>query len=147
MASSSRSSSKSSLVEIAAFVLRITLGVIFIVHGAQKLGIIAGGSVDATVKGMGAMGIPSWAAYLAIAGEFGGGLGVLFGFLTRIAAAGILSVMTVAILKVHLSNGFFANNHGFEFPLALAAMALYFILAGGGPYSVDRFIRFGGKRH
>ena len=84
---------------------------------------------------------------LAIIVEFGGGLGVLTGFLTRVSAAGIASVMAVAIYKVHWAHGFFMNancvsgrGHGIEFTLALLGMAVYLMVAGGGKWCIDRLI-------
>ena len=146
MASNNGSSRLGPLGDTAALILRIAIGVIFLAHGSQKLGLIPGGSVQSTVGFMGKMGIPWYLAYLNIAAEFGGGLGLIFGFLTRVAALGIVVSMIVAIAVVHLPNGFLMSNRGYEYPLALAAISLYFLAMGGGPYSIDRFIRFRPKR-
>ena len=91
----------------------------------------------------GPMGIPAVFAFLAIAAEFFGGLGLIVGFLSRIAAFGILVNMVVAILKVHMVNGFFMNwtgaqkGEGFEYHLLAIVIALAIIVRGAGALSVD----------
>src|SRR5215467_160155 len=92
-------------------VLRVVLGVVFFAHGAQKaLGWFGGPGWDATVAGFtGHMGIPAPFAVLAICAEFLGGIGLVLGFLTRVAAFGIAVNMCVAIAMVHGPNGFFMN--------------------------------------
>jgi putative oxidoreductase len=134
---------------LALMMLRIPLGIIFIAHGAQKLfGLFGGHGLTATFRAFEEkMGIPPVFTFLAIIAEFGGGIGVLLGFLTRLSGAGIAAVMAVAIWKVHLVNGFFMNwfmapgrGHGIEYNLALLGMALALVLKGGGPWSVDRYL-------
>ena len=127
--------------DIAVLILRLVLGVIFIAHGSQKLlGLFGGHGWAGTLQSMAGMGIPAPFAALAIIAEFFGGLGVLLGALTRLAAFGIASTMVVAILKVHLKNGLFASNQGFEFPLACLALALALIAYGGGKWSLDSVV-------
>jgi putative oxidoreductase len=120
-------------------ILRLALGVIFFAHGAQKvLGWFGGHGLAATVSGMGQMGIPAFLAYIASFTEFLGGLGLIFGVLARLSALGILINMVVAVLKVHLANGFFMNwmgnqkGEGFEYHLLAMAIALMVLLAGPG---------------
>lgn len=134
---------------IAPLMIRIPLGLIFLAHGSQKLlGIFSGNGLTATFSIFEQkLGILPIFTLLAIIAEFGGGLGVLTGFLTRVSAAGIASVMAVAIYKVHWAHGFFMNTyclpgkgHGIEFTLALLGMALYLVLAGGGRWCIDRLI-------
>jgi putative oxidoreductase len=76
-------------------------------------------------------------AYLVVTAEFVGGILVLVGFLTRLAALAILVDMLVAILKVHLPHGLFSKNGGFEFPMACAAIAFALIFTGAGPIAID----------
>lgn len=137
------------LDSLAPLLLRLPLGVIFMAHGSQKLfGLFGGQGVSATLKTFEEqMGIPPILTILAMIAEFGGGLGVLLGCLTRLSAFGIASVMVVAIYKVHLVNGFFLNlsclpgrGQGFEYNIALLGMALYLVLSGGGRWGVDRMI-------
>jgi putative oxidoreductase len=130
----------------ATAILRIVLGVVFFAHGAQKmLGWFGGNGFTGTMGFMtGMMHIPAVFAFLAIAAEFFGGLGLILGLLTRVAAFGIAINMLVAIVKVHARFGFFANwsgtqkGEGFEFHLLVVAMAVFLILRGGGAASVDR---------
>ena len=129
--------------------LRLSLGVIFIAHGSQKLfGAFGGYGLTATFNAFEEkLGIPPVLTLLAIIAEFGGGIGVLCGFLTRLSALGIASVMAMAMYKVHAVHGFFLNmpclpgkGHGIEFNLALIGMALALVFTGGGAWSVDRLI-------
>src|ERR1700742_762728 len=98
----------------ATSLLRLVLGVVFFAHGAQKmLGWFGGPGFSGTVGFFtGYLHIPAPFAYLAIAAEFFGGLGLILGFLTRIAAFGIAVNMLVAIAMVHSNFGFFMNWTG-----------------------------------
>ena len=125
---------------------RVILGVVFFAHGAQKLlGWFGGHGLNATI-GMfrDQLGIPAPLAYLAIAAEFFGGLGLIVGFLARVAAVGVAVTMAVAMVKVHLQHGFFLNwfgdkqGHGFEYHLLAIALALVVIVHGAGAFSLDR---------
>lgn len=119
-------------VDWGLLALRVGLGSVFFAHGAQKvLGLFGGPGLSGTVQFMGQMGIPAPLAYLAALTEFLGGLAVLTGILPRLAALGLMVVMAVAILQVHLPNGFFAPK-GFEYPFALFFAALALLLAGPG---------------
>ena len=108
---------------IATAILRLVLGVVFFAHGAQKmLGWFGGFGFSGTMGFFtGTMHIPTLLAFLAIAAEFFGSLGLILGFLTRIAALGIATNMAVAIATVHRAVGFFMNwngtqkGEGFEF--------------------------------
>ena len=134
---------------IAPMMLRIPLGLIFMAHGSQKLlGLFGGQGLTGTFKLFEVkMGIPPIFTLLAIIAEFGGGFGVLSGFLTRLSAAGISAVMLVAIYKVHWAQGFFLNincvagrGHGVEYNIALLGIALYLMIAGGGRWCLDRLV-------
>src|SRR6202040_3479168 len=108
---------------LATAILRLTLGVVFFAHGAQKmLGWFGGFGFRGTMGFFtGMMHIPAPLAFLAIAAEFFGGLGLILGLVTRIAAFGIGMNMLVAILTVHRGFGFFMNwsgaqkGEGFEY--------------------------------
>jgi putative oxidoreductase len=114
--------------------LRITAGVIFMAHGALKLADIPG-----TAQSFASMGIPwpEYSVYLAIAGELLGGLGLTVGLLTRVAAFGPMCAMLVAIIAAHLRHGLLAKNGGFEYPLILGLVALFFVAHGAGAFSLD----------
>jgi putative oxidoreductase len=114
--------------------LRIGVGAILAVHGAMKLMDVPG-----TAQSFAHLGIPypQYAVYLAIAGELLGGLGLIVGLLTRVAAIGTLSAMAVAIVYAHLGHGLLAQNGGFEYPLMLALVSLFFVSHGAGPISLD----------
>jgi putative oxidoreductase len=129
-------------------VVRVALAIVFIAHGAQKLfGWFGGGGLRGTIAAFKSMGVPAPATVLAACIEFFGSVALLLGLLARPAAVGIIVVMLVAIAKVHARHGFFINwqqapgkGHGYEFNLALIAMALSILIGGAGVLSVDRAI-------
>jgi len=130
----------------ATAILRLALGIVFFAHGAQKmLGWFGGFGFSGTMGYFtGSMHIPAPLAFLAIAAEFFGGLGLILGFLTRIAAFGITVNMVVAIITVHSAFGFFMNwngtqkGEGFEYHVLVLAMTAFLIIRGAGAVSVDR---------
>src|SRR6266436_8643017 len=125
--------------------LRLVLGVLFFAHGAQKtLGWFGGYGYTGTMGFLtGTMHIPAPLAFLAICAEFLGGMGLIIGFLTRIAVFGIATNMVVAIATVHSNFGFFINwngtqkGEGFEFDLLVLAIAASLMIRGAGAFSVD----------
>jgi putative oxidoreductase len=123
------------LTDIALLLLRLTVGLLFVGHGAQKLfGWFGGPGLNGAATMMERMGMrPArfWAWINALA-EFGGGLLLTLGFLTPLAAAALVSVMVMAIIKVHGHNGLWNANRGYEFNLLLIAGALAIGLAGPG---------------
>lgn len=128
------------MISIGLLVLRVILGVIFVGHGAQKLfGSFGGPGISGFAKALEGMGVKPAGPMAILAGlaEFVGGLLMILGFLTPLAAVALVVVMVMAVLTVHLKNGFFATNGGYEFNLALAAMALALLLQGAGAYSID----------
>jgi putative oxidoreductase len=130
----------------AITILRLVLGVVFFAHGAQKmLGWFGGYGFTGTMGFFtGVMHIPALFAFLAIAAEFFGGLGLIFGFLTRIAAFGIAVNMLVAIAMVHHQFGFFMNwtgaqkGEGVEYHLLTLAITIFVMIKGAGAFSIDR---------
>ena len=125
-------------------IVRVVLGVVMFAHGAQKaLGWFGGYGMAGTLGFFAHLGIPAPFGYLAIAAEFLGGLGLIVGFLSRVAAFGVFCNMLVAVLTVHIGNGFFMNwggtakGEGFEYHLLAGAMALAVMIAGAGGVSVD----------
>ncbi len=134
--------------DLSLFIIRVVLGIIFFAHGAQKvLGWYGGHGLKGTVGFMVSMGLPAPVAYLVCFIEFLGGLGLIAGFLTRLAALGIAAVMLGAIATVHWKEGFFINwelkpgkGHGIEANLAYLAMALALLLDGAGALSIDALI-------
>src|SRR6202162_3755762 len=129
---------------IATAIMRLVLGVVFFAHGAQKmLGWFGGFGFSGTMGFFtNMMHIPAPLAFLAIAAEFFGGLGLILGVLTRIAAFGIATNMVVAIATVHRAFGFFINwtgnqkGEGFEFHLLVLAITVFLMMRGAGAFSV-----------
>jgi putative oxidoreductase len=132
----------------ARAILRVVLGVIFFAHGAQKmLGWFGGYGFTGTMGFFtNVMHIPALFAFLAIAAEFFGGLGLILGFLTRIAALGILANMIVAVTMVHHQFGFFMNwtgaqkGEGYEYHLLALAITAFLMIRGAGAHSIDRLL-------
>jgi len=122
----------------ALMVLRVGVGAIFTVHGWAKLSDIAGTTQSFEHL---ALPAPQFLVYLAIAGELLGGLGLLVGLLTRVAALGPMCTMLVAILTVHLGHGLLAKNGGYEYPLVLLLVSGFFVVTGAGPWSVDALLQ------
>lgn len=118
-------------------ILRIAVGLIFAVHGAQKFFLFG---IDGTAGFLGSVGVPlpQIAAIVLIIIELLGGLALLIGLGTRYVAALLAVDMAVALLTVHLPNGFFVDGGGMEFVLVLLAGSLFFALNGGGGLAVDR---------
>jgi len=125
--------------------LRLAAGIMILAHGLQKtLGWFGGPGFSAQMAGFEAGGIPAVFAFLAIMAEFLGGIGLILGALTRIAAFGLAVNMVVAVYMFNWANGFFMNwsgrqkGEGFEFHMLAIAMAIVLMARGGGAASVDR---------
>jgi len=118
-------------------ILRIVVGIVFLVHGYQKLFHMGIHGV-AGFFGHAGIPLPLVAAVIVSLVEFVGGILLIAGIAVRIAAALNAVDMTVAILVVHLKHGFGAQNGGFEYPLTLLAATLCLALAGGGMFSLKR---------
>jgi len=120
--------------DVAILILRIALGVVFVVHGWPKIKKPGWGKK---------MGYPFIISLLISIGEFFGGLGVLFGFLTQIAALGIFVIMLGALYYHVISwkHPFvMKNGSGYEYALVLVLMSLALVLLGGGAYSIDALL-------
>jgi len=128
---------------LAALALRIPVGLILAAHGAQKLFAWFGGyGLEGTGQWMASIGLePGYLmALLAGSAEFFGGLALVFGLLTRPAALVSAFTMLIAIFSVHISNGLFMSNNGYEYALTLFAVTVALAIQGGGALSVDRVL-------
>ena len=128
------------LQPLALLVLRVVLGVIFIGHGYSKVF----GGLSHHVQFVSSLGLPGWLAYGSAAAEFFGGILVIAGLFTRFAALAILIDISVAIAKVHWKHGLLGEG-GYQFPLALAAIAFALVFFGGGPITFDSLRKGGGR--
>ncbi len=128
--------------------VRVLLGVVFFAHGAQKmLGWFGGNGFEGTMGFFTQhLGIPAVFAFLAIAAEFFGSLGLISGFLTRLAAFGIACNMAIAVAMIHAHNGFFMNwtgaqkGEGIEYHLLVLALTVLLMIKGAGALSIDRLL-------
>jgi len=124
--------------------LRLGAGVIFTAHGAQKLfGWYGGYGLEGTAGWMESIGLEPGMLMAAMAGsaEFFGGLLLVTGLLVRPAALILALTMLVAIVIVHLENGLFMSNNGYEFGLALLAISVALVFRGAGSLSADRLLQ------
>jgi len=125
--------------DIAMLFVRLALSLPFIYHGAAIAFGAFGGPGLQGFSGFTHMPLP--VAALVGYGEFLGGLGVLFGVLTRFAAGGIGVIMLGAIFLVHLKNGFDITKGGFEYALVLTLLSIAVIVAGPGTYHALTLVR------
>lgn len=126
-----------------ALALRLPVGIIFVAHGAQKLfGWFGGYGLDGTGQWMASIGLtPGYLmALLAGSAEFFGGLALIVGLLVRPASAVLAFAMLIAIFSVHIGNGLFMSNNGYEFGLALFAVSVALTFSGAGRASIDRVL-------
>ncbi|MDF2180450.1 DoxX family protein [Neptuniibacter sp. CAU 1671] len=127
----------------SALALRLPIGIIFMAHGAQKLfGAFGGYGLEGTGQWMDSIGLsPGYVmALLAGSAEFFGGLALVIGLLVRPASAVLAFTMLIAIFSVHIQNGLFMSNNGYEFGLALLAASVALLISGGGQLSLDKTI-------
>ncbi|MBA3279178.1 MAG: DoxX family protein [Geodermatophilaceae bacterium] len=128
--------------DLALLMLRVVVGIVFLGHGAQKLfGAFSGGGLDGTARMMSGIGLQPGMLFAVLGGtiEFGGGLLLIIGVLTRLVGLALVGNMVVAIALVTGRNGFFIQNQGYEFNLTLIAIALALVIAGPGQLSLDHW--------
>jgi putative oxidoreductase len=118
-------------------ILRIVVGIVFLMHGGQKLFVHG---LKGVTGGFSKMGIPlpGVSAVVVTFVEFLGGLALILGVFTTIAAVLLAIDMLVAILKVHAPHGFFLQANGFEYALTLLAASVAIALAGPGRAALER---------
>jgi putative oxidoreductase len=129
-----------SQVDVALLIIRFAAGTIMAAHGAQKIfGLFGGPGISGTMgpQGPGGGGI---VGLLVGIGECFGGLGMLLGFLSRFSALANIVIMLGAIAMVHGKNGFFLQNGGFEYNIALIGLFLAILIAGPGRYALGRHL-------
>jgi len=124
--------------------VRLGAGVIFAAHGAQKLfGWFGGYGLEGTAGWMESIGLAPGTLMAAAAGgaEFFGGLLLIAGLLVRPTAFVLAITMLVAIITVHLQNGLFMSNNGYEFALALLVISVGLGIRGAGSLSIDNLMQ------
>jgi putative oxidoreductase len=126
---------------LGAMVMRLVLGIIMVRYGYSK--IIPSGALYMFSHNVAHMRLPLWLGYVAAFTEFFGGMLLILGLLTRVAAFMTAIDMGVAIFKVHLHGGLMGPN-SFSFPLALFAISLMLVFTGCGWLGLDDFVGKGG---
>ncbi|TMN86039.1 MULTISPECIES: DoxX family protein [unclassified Pseudoalteromonas] len=127
----------------AALILRVPVGLILAAHGAQKLFAWFGGyGLEGTGQWMASIGLEPgyWLALMAGSAEFFGGIALALGLLTRPAAVVTAFTMLIAIFSVHINNGLFMANNGYEYALTLLVATAALAIQGAGSFSVDSVI-------
>jgi putative oxidoreductase len=127
-------------MDLALLALRLVVGLGVAAHGSQKLfSAFGGGGIDGTAASFERLGLrpAKLHAYAAGTAELLGGTLIALGLLIPLAAAALIGVMTTAVLTVHLRNGFFNTNGGYEHNLVLAAAAFALAGVGAGNWSLD----------
>ena len=125
---------------VAHFVLRVATGLVFFMHGYQKLTAMGVAGVSGFLGSLG-FPAPDLFAVVLIGVELIGGAALVLGVFTRQAAALTLIVSIVAFLTVHVSKGFFISDGGYEFIVLLAAASFALMVEGPGRYSAERLLR------
>ena len=131
------------LQPLALLVMRLAVGAIMVVHGYHNVF----GGLQHHAQWIASLGVPRWLGYVSSLTELLGGLLLLAGFFTRIAALAVCVDLIVALWKVHLHNGLMGSpdRPGYEFPLAAASLAFALIFFGAGPIAFDHVLRGGGR--
>jgi len=128
---------------LSGLILRAPIGLILAAHGAQKLFAWFGGyGLEGTGQWMASIGLtPGYLmALMAGSAEFFGGLALLLGLLTRPAAVVSAFAILVAIFTVHIDNGLFVSNNGYEYALTLFVLLIAVAAQGAGRLSIDHYI-------
>ena len=120
---------------LALLALRLVAGPAFIIHGSWKIQNAFGWMGDQAFA-------PGWLQGLAAFAEFGGGIAILIGLLTQLAALGISITMLAAIFMVHLPKGdpFIGHNGSWELPAVYLSIMFALMLRGAGAISLDGLI-------
>ena len=127
---------------LGALVMRLVLGIIMALHGYDKI-FRSGNLYSFTHMVATRLHLPLWLGYVAAFTEFFGGILLILGLLTRLAALMTAFDMATAILKVHLHGGLMGPN-SFALPLALFSIALMLVFTGCGWLGLDDFVGRGG---
>ena len=138
---------KTDAQDLGSLIARITVGIIILPHGLQKLlGLYGGYGFSATLDFFTTMGIPKIIGFLIISGESIGAFLLIIGLLGRISALGLILIMLGAIFMVHMQYGLFMNwfgnqaGQGYEFHLLVIGLSLIVLLKGSGKWSLDKLI-------
>ena len=129
------------MLDLVSLILRFCLGIVFIAHGLQvAFGMFPGPGISGFLNMLSGLGFKPalfW-AYVGAYVELIGGVFLFFGIFTRISAMFILVFMAVAVLKVHLSKGFFIQAGGFEYNFLIICVCIVLMILGSGKYGVTK---------
>lgn len=126
-------------IGIGLLLLRVVTGLVFFMHGWQKLVDNGIGQTQTGFDGMGAP-VPDITAVIVTFVELIGGIALILGALTQIAGILLTIDMASALFIVHIDNGFFVSNMGYELVFLLGGAALSLVLTGPGAIAVDQMV-------
>jgi putative oxidoreductase len=131
--------SREELIQYGTFLLRLSLGTLFLAHGSLKLFVFKPAGTAAYFR---SLGLPGVVGYLTILGELGGGTLLIFGVATSLVAIVLVPLIIGTIVMVHGSKGWMFSNEGggWEFPAFWSAALVVQALLGSGPFSLDHTI-------
>lgn len=120
--------------------LALLLARLAVAYGFYEPAMMKWGDIASVSDWFASLGIPfaTLNAYMVATTEITGVILLTLGFLTRFISLPLIVVMIVAIVTVHLPNGFSAGNNGFEIPLYYTLFLLIFVSHGAGKFSLDR---------
>lgn len=131
-------------MDIALLILRLAIGICFVVHALGKLGFVGPGNMDGFAKWLGSMGLPAPAlqARLAMLSELLGGISIALGFFMRFGLVACAATMVMAVLIGHKGGGYLITNTppGREYALNLLIICIVMFLLGPGMYSMDAIL-------
>ena len=134
------------MCDIAVLVLRLFIGVCFVVHGLGKLGWVGTGNMDGFTGWLKSLGLPFAGAQarMAMAAEISGGIMITLGLYTRVGVVLCFFTMMMAVFIGHKGGGYLITNNppGREYALNLAVICVVLFLFGPGSYSIDAFMIF-----
>ncbi|MGG3806165.1 DoxX family protein [Metabacillus fastidiosus] len=124
--------------KVAATILRVFLGITFLMHGLSKFQ----GGIENTVGFFESLGLPGFTAYMVALIELIGGIAVILGLGTRIISILFVIILAVAIVKVKLAAGFLGNGQmvGYELDLALMAISIYLAITKRSLLALDNVL-------
>ncbi|MFC0272839.1 DoxX family protein [Metabacillus herbersteinensis] len=131
------------MINIGLLIIRLVIGLLFVGHGAQKLfGWFGGYGLKGTGGWFESIGMKPGVTMALFAGlaEFVGGILFALGLLTPLAGILIAGTMAMAIIKVHVPNGLWETENGYEYNLTLLVVAIGIALIGPGQYALDPFL-------
>ena len=128
-------------ISVTSLLLRLTLGLAFFLHGAQKVfGWFGGSGLEKWSEYLSTKNFPKSVAYISAFVEMIAGIFLIAGVLTKASALSMVIFMLFAVWIAHFDKGYFSQKGGFEYQLLIIISCVVLIILGGGDYSADKYI-------